>query len=289
MVKNVKADRRSDGSAWQQIMAKPADDKAEEKSTSSGDTGTLGKAMALVEMVAQAPVPLRFTDILNASGQPRGTLHRQLRHLVEEGLIELDGEGAYVPGLRLLRLASRAWSRNEFRKLAAPHLQVLHEATGETVHLALLRGADVIYLDKVEARQAVRMHSLIGNASPAYCTGVGKAALSILEEAEVRSRLAGIAFERFTETTHIDLVSLLADLRAIRKRGFSYDLEEHQQGIRCVAAAIHVPEQNVLAGISVTAPAYRVTNGMLDAWAVPLLAAATAIAQDAAAGLGPRR
>ncbi len=255
----------------------------------NGDTGTLGKAMALVEMVADAAAPLRFTDILNRSGQPRGTLHRQLRHLVEEGLIELDTDGAYVPGLRLLRLASRAWSRNEFRQLAAPHLQVLHDATGETVHLALLRGADVIYLDKVEARQAVRMHSLIGNASPAYCTGVGKAALATLDDAEIRTRLDAVKFEHFTDSTHADIESLLADVKEIRQRGFAFDLEEHQQGICCVAASIRVVEQNLLAGISVTAPAYRVGEGVLEAWTAPLLAAAEAICRDVMAGLSPRR
>lgn len=261
----------------------------EEKAASAADTGTLGKAMALVELIADAPQPLRFTDILHASGQPRGTLHRQLRHLAEEGLIEANADGAYVPGLRLLRFASRAWSRNEFRQLAAPHLQVLHDATGETVHLALLRGAEVIYLDKVEARQAVRMHSLIGNASPAYCTGVGKAALAMLADEVVQARLESVRFQRFTETTHADLLSLVADLGEIRKRGFAYDLEEHQPGIRCVAASIHVAEQNILAGVSVTAPAYRIAEGVLDLWSGPLRVAAEAITRDVQAGLGPRR
>jgi len=264
-------------------------EQAEAKAASGMDTGTLGKAMALVELVAEASTPLRFTDILHASGQPRGTLHRQLRHLVEEGLIDTDSDGTYVPGLRLLRLASRAWSRNEFRQLAAPHLQKLHDATGETVHLALLRGAEVIYLDKVEARQAVRMHSLIGNASPAYCTGVGKAALATLDDADIRARLETVRFERFTDTTHADLASLLRDVGEIRQRGFAYDLEEHQPGIRCVAASIRVPEQGILAGVSVTAPAYRVTEGVLDSWAAPLLVAAHAILRDSEVGLGPRR
>ncbi|MGE7371355.1 IclR family transcriptional regulator [Neorhizobium sp. NPDC001467] len=260
-----------------------------EQGKESGDTGTLGKAMALVEMVADAPQPLRFTDILNLSGQPRGTLHRQLRHLVEEGLLDINADGAYEAGLRLLRLAARAWSRNAFVGLAAAHLQALHEATGETVHLALLRGAEVIYLDKVEARQAVRMYSLIGNASPAYCTGVGKAALSALEDGEIAERLGPVRFERFTTSTHADLSALLGDIAAIRLRGFAYDLEEHQSGIRCVAAPIHVPQQNIVAGVSVTAPAYRVSDGLLDTWSAPLLAAAAAIARDAAAGLAPRR
>lgn len=253
------------------------------------DTGTLGKAMALVEMIAEAPAPMRFTDLLRQSGQPRGTLHRQLRHLLEEGLIEADGEGAYVPGLRLLRLAARAWSRNEFRKLAAPHLQTLHDETGETVHLALLRDAQVIYLDKVEAHQAVRMHSQIGNASPAYCTGVGKAALSVLGDEVIRTRLEGIRFERFTDSTHHDLESLLCDIEEIRRRGFAFDREEHQSGICCVAAPIHVPEQGIIAGVSVTAPAYRADAALLQAWSEPLRKAAAAIGADIRAGLGPRR
>lgn len=255
----------------------------------AADTGTLGKAMALVEMIADATVPLRFTDILKRSGQPRGTLHRQLRHLLDEGLIETDGDAAYVPGLRLLRLAARAWSRNEFRQMAAPHLETLHARTGETVHLALLRGAQVIYLDKVEAHQAVRMHSQIGNASPAYCTGVGKAALSALDEVTIRAHLEGVVFERFTDSTHGDISSLLDDIVDIRQRGFAFDMEEHQSGICCVAAAIHVAEQGIIAGISVTAPAYRASLDLLNSWAGPLLDVAGAISRDIRAGLGPRR
>ncbi len=62
------------------------------------ETGTLGKVMALLDLVTHADGPMRFTDILALSGQPRGTLHRQLGHLVEEGLLEFDADGRYVPG-----------------------------------------------------------------------------------------------------------------------------------------------------------------------------------------------
>ena len=99
----------------------------------SRDTGTLGKLMVLLDLVTHADAPLRFTDILALADQPRGTLHRQLGHLVVEGLLELDAEGRYAPGLRLLDFASRSWARNEFRLIAAPHLAALHRETGETV------------------------------------------------------------------------------------------------------------------------------------------------------------
>ena len=157
--------------------------------------------MAVLEIVAASDEPMRFTDILRRSDQPRGTLHRQLSNLIEEGLLAVNRDHSYSLGIRLLKFASKAWAGNEFRTIAEPHLRRLHEQTGETVHLGVLRGLDVIYLDKVESRQAVRMYSQIGNASPVYCTGVGKAALSCLPQAELDRLLPRIVFHRYTEHT----------------------------------------------------------------------------------------
>jgi DNA-binding IclR family transcriptional regulator len=253
------------------------------------ETGTLGKLMALLDLVALADHPMRFTDILSLSNQPRGTLHRQLSHLVEEGLLEIDRDGRYLPGIRLLSLASRSWERNEFRAVAEPHLSLLHTQTGETVHLGVLRGTEVIYLDKVEGRQSVRMYSQIGNASPAYCTGVGKAALSMLDDIGLEARLAGLKFHAYTEHTHRDVADLLADIAAIRTRGYAFDREEHESGICCVAAPIHSDDGNMLAGVSVTGPAYRVTSEKLQEWAPLARAAAASIMQDMHSRLGPKR
>lgn len=256
---------------------------------SGRDTGTLGKLMALLDLVVQADAPMRFTDILSRAGQPRGTLHRQLTHLVEEGLLEVAGDGRYLPGLRLLSLASRSWSRNEFRTVAEPHLRRLQEQTGETVHLGVLRGTEVIYLDKVEGRQSVRMYSQIGNASPAYCTGVGKAALSTLADAPLRSLIAGMQFHPFTDRTHRTAESLMADIREIRARGHALDREEHEAGICCVAAPVHAEGHDLRAGISVTGPAYRVTPAQLGEWAPLVRATAADIVHDIESRLGPRR
>ncbi len=252
-------------------------------------TGTLGKAMAVLETVTLADRPMRFTDVLAVSGQPRGTLHRQLSHLVQEGLLELRPDHVYVPGLRLLKLASASWARNEFRAVAAPFLDMLHRETGETVHLGVLRGREIIYLDKVESRQAVRMNSQIGNASPAYCTGVGKAALSALDEAALAALLDGQDFHRFTPQTITDRPSLLAELAAIRASGIAFDREEHEPGIRCVAAPVDDAGRGLAAGVSVTGPAYRVGQELLDAWAPHVRSAALAITEELSARLGPQR
>lgn len=268
------------------IMDKNAMDKNEV--ADKRETGTLGKLMVLLDIVTHADAPMRFTDILAVAGQPRGTLHRQLGHLTEEGLLEVLADGRYAPGLRLLDLASRSWARNEFRLIAEPHLNALQQLTGETVHLGVLRGASVIYLDKVEGSQPVRMYSQIGNASPAYCTGVGKAALSTLDDRQLAALLKAIDFRPFTDRTHRSAASLLADIAETRQRGHTFDREEHEQGICCVAAPIRSDDHAVLAGVSVTGPAYRLTDSRLEEFAPLTRAAAAAIASDLHPRLGPR-
>lgn len=253
-----------------------------------GDTGTLGKAMALLDVIAGSDAPLRFTDLLAITDQPRGTLHRQLVHLMREGLIETDGEGRYSPGLRLLTLAARSWARNDLRQIAEPHLARLRDQTGETVHLGVLHDLQVVYLDKVEGRQSVRMYSHIGNAAPAYCTGVGKAALSTLGNADLKGRVGRIRFHPFTAHTHGSSSALLEDIEKTRLRGYALDEEEHEEGIRCVAAAIILANGSPPAGLSVTGPAYRITLAKLIEWAPLVRAAANAIILEAGSRLAPR-
>jgi len=251
-------------------------------------TGTLGKAMAVLDIVASSKRPPRFTEILNKSDQPRGTLHRQLQNLVEEGLLSQRDDTSYELGYKLLKFASLAWAGNEFRRIAEPHLRRLHEMTGETVHLGVLRDNQVIYLDKVEGTQSVRMYSQIGNASPAYCTGVGKAALSVLAEDQLDAVLPTISFHKYTDKTIIGIDALRSELEEIRKTGNAYDLEEHEAGIRCVAAPVFSRDRSLVAGISVTGPAYRVKLEQLRGWAGLVREIANGIMEDMGTRLGPR-
>jgi DNA-binding IclR family transcriptional regulator len=257
--------------------------------TENSGTGTLGKALSVLEIVVTSDGPLRFSEILALSDQPRGTLHRHLAHLVEEGLLIQGRDLCYEPGLRLLKFAYRSWSKNQFRAVAAPHLRKLHEETGETVHLGVLRGTEIIYVDKVESRQTVRMGSQIGNASPVYCTGLGKAALSVLPQDRLAETLGKLTFHRFTANTHLSVAALKRDLDEARLRGYAFDREEHETEIRCVAAAIHDTGFDLVGGISVTGPAYRVTMEQLEIWAHPVRQAAMAISEDVEVRLGPGR
>lgn len=258
------------------------------KARNDGGTGTLGKAISVLDVVASAKKPMRFTDLLAEVDQPRGTLHRQISNLIDEGLLQVNPDNSYGLGLRLLKFASNAWAGNQFREIAEPHLRALHDKAGETVHLGVLQGTEVIYLDKVESHQSVRMHSQIGNASPAFCTGVGKAALSLLPDEELRSRIERIEFHPYTASTLRDSAALLHEIENIRATGIAFDREEHEAGIHCIAAPIGSAHRAFYAGISVTAPVYRVAMEQIEAWADDVSRTAAAIADDMRLKLGPR-
>lgn len=250
-------------------------------------TGTLGKAISLLELVVMSPEPLRFTDILHRSGQPRGTLHRQLSHLVEEGLLEQRVDQTYVAGIRLLKFAANAWSANDLRSVATPHLRALHQKTGESVHLGIMRGAEIIYLDKIDGRHAVRMYSQIGRTSPLYCTGVGKAALSILPEADLLKIIEQLNFRSYTANTITSSSRLLSEIDMIRQQGYGFDLEEHEVGIHCIAVPIMAERADIRAAISVTGPAYRLTRELLEHWAPLVREIAGYISSDMSSRLAP--
>lgn len=252
---------------------------------SSNDTGTLGKAVAIIDLIARAAVPMRFSDIMVETGEPRGTLHRRLRQMLEEQLVEVGRDGRYRLGLRLMNFASRAWATNDMRIVARPHLEMLQKKVGETVHFGLLSGNHIAYLDKVEAIQSVRMYSAVGALSPVYCTGIGKAALSLLEEAVLKEIVAEVRFKRYTERTLSGPEELLADIERARQAGFAYDLEEHEEGICCIAVGIAADSR--IAGISITAPAYRADLARLDSWRTDLAETASRVAFELQARLGP--
>lgn len=253
-------------------------------------TGTLGKALDVVTAIANASHPMRFTDLLKEVGQPRGTLHRNISNLLEEGIVAMNPEtNIYSLGPRLLQLASQAWSDSELRGIAQPHLQKLNELAGETVHLAILQNDQVVYLDKFEAHQSLRMHSQIGRSAPVYCTGVGKAILSGLSDDDFEELAKSLTFKSFTENTITSVEGLRQDRITSIARGYAIDAEEHEAGIRCAAAPIKHLNGELLGGVSVTAPAYRVSDETYELWTQWVQQAAADIGSDADIKMGPRK
>jgi IclR family KDG regulon transcriptional repressor len=223
----------------------------------SGD-GTVAKALTVLDAVAEHGRPVRFSDLLDESPYPKATLYRLVQTLTTQGMLSFDPERqTYTPGLRLVRLAHAAWQASSLAPIARPHLDDLSRTTGETVHLAQLDGGQVLYVDKRNAADPVAMYSQAGKVGPAYCTGVGKAMLAHLPEAELAPVLQRQAWHPFTAKTITNADAMRAELAAIRARGHAFDDEEHEPGIICIAMPIRTRAGRVLGALSVTSTTER--------------------------------
>ena len=244
--------------------------------------GTVGKALDVLDMVATKGRPVRFTELLADAAYPKATLYRFLHTLTNQGMLAYDADRQmYSLGVRLVRLAHAAWAQSSLAPIARPWLDRLSAQTGETIHLAQLDQAQVLYVDKRNAARPVEMFAQAGKVGPAYCTGVGKAMLAHLPPDALEAALKRQSFHRFTEHTLADRPALLAELETIRGRGYAFDREEHEPGIICIALPILTRTGRVMGALSVTSTTARTTLGALEALAPSIKETAAAIAAEA--------
>lgn len=209
---------------------------------------------ALHILVELAPGPVTISELARRLNVHRTTSLRLLRVLEDEQFVRRDPEGRYRLGPRMITLAYAALEGYDSRSAAHSHIRALGARCGQTVHLAALEGDRLVYLDKVESQQAVRMYSRIGATAPLHATGVGKAILAHLAP-EIRAELLGDPpYRRCTPNTHIDLESLEQDLQTVARRGWALDDFEHEEFIHCVAAPVFDTTGNVVAAISISTP-----------------------------------
>lgn len=204
---------------------------------------------------------LGVTRISQLLELPKSSVHDILSTLHNEGLVEKDCErNHYSLGLKLFELGNMARANLELRRIATPFLRALNEDLDETVHLTILDGWEVLYIECFESTKQLRTYSVIGVRAPLHCTAVGKAILSFFTEKQVSEMIKAMGLPRFTENTITDRQRLDRELAEIRKRGFAVDNAEHEEGVRCVGAPIHNHEAQVVASISVSGPSQRMTS-----------------------------
>ena len=240
----------------------------------------LTRGLNIVSAIAESKTPLRFADLQSSLEVPKATLHRLLSSLQLEGMVRFDeGSQTYRVGYRLLELANMAWKQSDVRDLAYPFMLDLAEVSGESVQLAVLVDSNAVYLSQVESEQSIRYTVSVGDKTPAYCSGVGKAMLAMLPTEQRDALVQSLEFKRYTQQTITSPVLLNRQLSEIKKNGFAVDNEEHQHGVCCVASAIVDSLGVPVAAISVTAPTFRVTESNLLDWGKRVAKASASIAQ----------
>ncbi|GDY58275.1 hypothetical protein SVIO_088980 [Streptomyces violaceusniger] len=157
-------------------------------------SSSLRRALSIVMFLAEDrghPRGATLTDLAEGLNLSKSTILRLLAPLREVRLVDQDADsGRYRLGPQNALLGQVYLERLDFRETAAPHLHELVESIGETVHLVVFDPPEIVYIDKVESPQPVRMHSRIGSRQPAYCTAVGKAFLAHASDAVVEQVIA---------------------------------------------------------------------------------------------------
>ena len=221
----------------------------------------LDRAINILEFIGQQSSGEAALPELSAAMKLHKTTTHRIAHVLESrGLLRrgLDSN-RYRLGLHLYDLGCQALDHVNIRDEARPLMTRVAYEVGETVHLALLDRAEVLYIERVEAQRSLTMGSKLGARNPVYCTALGKAILAYSAEAEVDRTLAGLRMEARTRNTITNVLTLKRELERIRERGYAIDDEEIEEGIRCIAAPVLGAGDRAVAAISVSGPSSRIT------------------------------
>ena len=207
---------------------------------------------------------LGVSELAARLGIHKSTVYRFLSSLQELGYVRQDAETEkYGLSYKILDLAGRILSSIDVRQAARPIMEQISDKTRETVHLATLEKAEVIYIDKIDSNQPLRMHSYIGQKIPIHASALGKVLLAWGPEHILEDLLHKGKLKHFTAASITEPEALREEIRKIREQGYAEDREESVPGVRCLAAPIRSGEGSVAAALSVSLPTQRFDENRL--------------------------
>ena len=242
---------------------------------------SIDRLFLIVELLSLHPKGASLTEICGETSLPKGTVSRMLGALITHGyVIQEPDTKRYRLTMRMFEIGSRVAGSANILSVARPYLEYLSSVSGEAVHLVSRVNDEVVYLYKEEASNSiVRMSSFVGLRNPMYCTGVGKSILAFLPDDEMRGIWSRTVPIRFTSSTITTLEDMEAEILRIRQCGYAIDDEEHEAGVRCVAAPILDFNGNPVAAISLSAPAVRLNDAEIEKYAPMVMEAACNISR----------
>lgn len=240
--------------------------------------GSIPKGLAILEVLAAKREAAGVTEIARELNMGKSGVHRLLRILCDLGWVREAANGRYECTLRIWEVGMQVADRLDLRGMAAPHLRALAKLTDETVHLSILDGIDVLYLDKIDSPQPVRAYSRVGGRAPAACVATGKAMLAWADEA-YREQVAA-ALQPHTANSLTDRDQLEAELQRIRTQGYAVNRGEWRATVCGLAAPVFDARGNVVAALGISGPAERLTQKALRGFAPHVLSCAQALSQD---------
>jgi DNA-binding IclR family transcriptional regulator len=240
----------------------------------------LNKAFDVLEQIRSSPGGLGLAELTLATGIPKPTVYRIVSTLEARGYLDRRQDGSYRIARRLTEEPSESAREEILRRVARPVMQTLVDSCKETVNLGVLDGNEVTVIETIESPQAVRMTSKVGNRRFLHSTALGKIILADMDETEALRLVRRKSLPRLTPNTIVTESRLLEELRKVRQQGFSMDNQEHEPDGRCIGAGIRGPTGRVIAALSISGPAHRMTRPYFRSLLAPLLRACETISSE---------
>lgn len=247
--------------------------KVNRAGTEAKPLSAVSRTFIILEKLSQVSSS-SLEDLARLTKLAKPTVYRFLLTLRQLGYVRKgDGDRWFVT-MKLFAVGSRALDHIEIPQVARPLAEQLSNDLGETVHLGVLDDDQALYVLKIESKYNIRMYSRVGKRVPLYCTAMGKILLADMEEEELKARLRDLKLVPFTPHTIRNKEELLKELELVRKRGYSMDQEEHEEGIICVASGVRDYSGKTIAALSVSWPKFRYEAAQEEAYGQRIRSAA---------------
>lgn len=244
---------------------------------SGGGVQSVDRAISVLEILARRG-EARVTEVAAEIAVHKSTAFRLLTALEDRGLVEQDSDrGKYRLGFGILRLAGAVSARMDVNRYGRPVCERLARDLGETVNIAVVQAHYAVNVDQVQGPAAISAHNWVGQLTPLHATSSGKVLLAHLAASARRELLAIAGQPRFTKRTITSATTLDKELTAVRDRGYATTVEEYEQGLNAIAAPIRAQRASVVAAVSASGPAYRLTVERMAQVAPTLIAGAEEI------------
>ncbi|GAA1382178.1 IclR family transcriptional regulator [Pseudonocardia kongjuensis] len=224
------------------------------RSTERTLDSVLSRAFALLEVLGSEASGIGLAEMARRSGLPKATVHRLAAQLAELQVIDRVGTDYHL-GQKLFELGTGT-RHQELRDVAMPYLEDLYEAVRETVHLGVVDGGEVLYVERIAGRNSTAVPTARGTRRPLYCTAIGKAILAHSGPRVLATLVEG-GLARQTPYTVVAPGLLNKELARIRETGLAFDREEYELGLTCVASPLLDAHGRGRAALSVSGPTTR--------------------------------
>jgi IclR family KDG regulon transcriptional repressor len=228
-------------------------------------SGTVLKALDVLECIALADRPISTGEVAKLCNLSRPTAYRLICTLAARGYVARDDDTSYRLGTQTLSLSQNVLESLDLPELAQSYLRQLSDITNETTYLSILDDDEILYVGKAESSQSLRTNTKIGSRNMLHCTSMGKAILAFLCESDRANLIERLELTANTANTITDQAALVEELATVRAQQFAVDREESEDGVRCVGTPIFDRTGRVFAAISVSGPAYRLSDSRIAA------------------------